>query len=84
MIGIEEATSRGKKAYLDGQDMFNVPSYFNPKEKQCWIQGYEEEMHAETTKWLSEREEEEDVEDLDHNYEVHGDLYAEDAALYTE
>lgn len=62
MIGLEEANVRGKKAYLDGVDMFNAPQYLNPKEKEQWILGYEDEMHAETKKWIEERSQEDDLE----------------------
>lgn len=44
----------GYKAYLDGVDLFNSPSYLNPIEQEAWRNGYEKAMHEETIEFIKE------------------------------
>jgi len=49
-----EASDLGKKAYLDGIDLFNSPSYLTALEQDAWREGYEDAMHAETMEFMKE------------------------------
>lgn len=64
MIGQTSANELGKKAYMDGVDLFSSPSYLNAIEQEAWRQGYEDAMHAETLAFLVEDDEDSAVTPL--------------------